>query len=47
MGQAGAIEVPIPAPRAPTLFARVGNWMALLAIVLLCGVAIAIRRRTR
>lgn len=46
-GQAGAIEVPIPAPRAPTLFARVGNWMALLAIVLLFGLAIAIRRRTR
>ena len=47
MGQAGAIEVPIPTPRAPTLFARVGNWMALLAIVLLFGLAIAIRRRAR
>ncbi|PZT92913.1 MAG: apolipoprotein N-acyltransferase [Sphingomonas sp.] len=46
-GRADAIEVPLPAPHAPTLFARVGNWMALLAIVLLCGLAIAIRRRAR
>ncbi len=45
--RADAIEVPLPAPHASTLFARIGNWMALLAIVLLCGVAIAIRRRAR
>ncbi|KQM29094.1 acyltransferase [Sphingomonas sp. Leaf11] len=46
-GRADAIEVPLPAPHAPTLFARVGNWMALLAIVLLSALAIAIRRRAR
>ena len=45
--RADAIEVALPAAHAPTLFARVGNWMALLAIVLLCGLAIAIRRRAR
>lgn len=47
MGRAGAIEVPVPQPRAPTLFARVGNWMALLMIVLLSAAAIAFRRRAR
>ena len=45
--RADAIEVPLPAPHAPTLFARVGNWMALLAIVLLSALAIAISRRAR
>jgi apolipoprotein N-acyltransferase len=47
MGREGAIEVPLPAPRAPTLFARLGNWIALSMIVLLSVVAIAFRRRAR
>ncbi len=45
--RADAIEVPLPGPHAPTLFARTGNWMALLAIVLLSALAIAFRRRAR
>ncbi len=45
--RAGAVEVPLPAPYPPTLFARAGNWMAVLMIVLLSALAIAIRRRAR
>ncbi|WP_242138428.1 apolipoprotein N-acyltransferase [Sphingomonas sp. TREG-RG-20F-R18-01] len=43
----GAIELPIPAAAPPTLFARMGNLMALLCGVLLALTAIAIRRRAR
>jgi apolipoprotein N-acyltransferase len=44
---AGAIEVPLPVAHAPTLFSRLGNWLA-GAMALLLGVsAIAIRRRAR
>lgn len=46
-GRDGAIEVPLPAPRAPTPFARIGNWLALAMIVLLSAAAIAFRRRAR
>ncbi|MGN6821090.1 MAG: apolipoprotein N-acyltransferase [Sphingomonas sp.] len=46
MGKAGAIEGPV-ARGAPTLFSRLGNWLALIvsAILLIC--AIAIRRLAR
>ena len=46
MGQAGAIEGAVERG-APTLFSRLGNWMALIvsAILLIC--AIAIRRLSR
>ena len=46
MGKAGAIEGPVMRG-APTLFSRLGNWMALIvsAILLIC--AIAIRRLAR
>ncbi|WP_296616401.1 apolipoprotein N-acyltransferase [Sphingomonas sp.] len=46
MGEAGAIEGPV-LRGSPTLFSRVGNWMALIvsAILLIC--AIAIRRLAR
>lgn len=44
---AGAIEVPLPAARPPTVFSRLGNWMALIIAVLLGAGAIAIRRRRR
>ncbi|KQN40575.1 acyltransferase [Sphingomonas sp. Leaf407] len=47
MRRADAIEVPIPAPHPPTPFARLGNWLALAMIVLLSGLAIAIRRAAR
>ena len=44
---AGAIELPIPAALPPTLFARAGNWMAVLAVALMLLAAVAIRRRAR
>jgi apolipoprotein N-acyltransferase len=44
---AGAVEVPLPAPLPPTLFARLGNWLALAAFVLLLLMAVAFRRFAR
>lgn len=44
---AGAIEVPIPRPLPPTLFARIGNWMAVIVVAALLLAAIALRRRRR
>jgi apolipoprotein N-acyltransferase len=44
---AGAIELPLPAPYPPTLFARIGNLMAALVALALLALAIAIRRRAR
>jgi apolipoprotein N-acyltransferase len=46
-GQEGAIEVPLPVPLAPTLFARLGNWLALGATLLAAALAIAFRRSAR
>jgi len=43
----GAIEVPLPAPRPPTLFARLGNWIAFAAFALLLLLAVAFRRFAR
>ncbi len=42
---AGAIEVPMPEPLPPTLFSRLGNWLAALVAFGLAAAAIAIRRR--
>ncbi|MFS0773582.1 apolipoprotein N-acyltransferase [Sphingomonas sp. 1P08PE] len=44
---AGAIELPVPPPLPPTLFARAGNWMAAIVAVLFVALAVAIRRRSR
>lgn len=46
-GHPGAAEAVIPAARAPTLFARVGNPMALIVALILAVLAVAIRRRAR
>ncbi|WP_375383246.1 apolipoprotein N-acyltransferase [uncultured Sphingomonas sp.] len=46
-GRAGAIEVPLPEPLPPTLFARIGNAMAGLVALSLLALAVAIRRRSR
>ncbi|WP_431469602.1 apolipoprotein N-acyltransferase [Sphingosinithalassobacter sp. LHW66-3] len=46
-GTADAVEVPLPRPHPPTLFARLGNWLALLVALLFAGGAIAIRRFAR
>jgi apolipoprotein N-acyltransferase len=45
--RAGAVELAIPGAHAPTLFARLGNWMALIVGLLLAACAIAIARRAR
>ncbi|TPG38957.1 apolipoprotein N-acyltransferase [Sphingomonas koreensis] len=45
--RAGAIDLPFPAALPPTLFSRVGNWMAGLVVLILCALAVAIRRRHR
>ncbi|MGL4313208.1 MAG: apolipoprotein N-acyltransferase, partial [Sphingomonas sp.] len=42
-----AIETTIPPAHAPTLFARAGNWLALITAALLIAAAVAIRRRAR
>lgn len=46
-GKAGAIEVPLPPPLAPTLFSRLGNWMAFAMAGLLLLLAVAFRRFAR
>ena len=43
--QAGAIELPLPPALPPTLFARLGNWLAFLTAGLMILTAIAFRRR--
>jgi apolipoprotein N-acyltransferase len=43
----GAIDSRLPAPKPPTLFARLGNLLPFLFALLLAAVAIAVRRRTR
>lgn len=47
MGETKAIEAPMPEALPPTLFARLGNWMAGLIAGLLLLSAIAIRRFAR
>ncbi|QDX26694.1 apolipoprotein N-acyltransferase [Sphingomonas suaedae] len=47
MGEAKAIEAPMPEALPPTLFARTGNWAALLVATLLLALAIAFRRAAR
>ena len=47
LGRAAAIEVPLPQPLPPTLFSRLGNWLALVVGTLLLVGAVALRRRAR
>jgi apolipoprotein N-acyltransferase len=42
--QSGMIELPLPAPRAPTIFSRIGNLAVALIALLLTGLAFAARR---
>lgn len=43
----GAIDLPLPPARPPTLFARMGNAMAAIVALAMCAAAIAMRRRRR
>ena len=47
LDRAGVLTVPLPQPLPPTLFARLGNWLALIVAGLLLTGAVAIRRRRR
>lgn len=40
----GLMEQPMPKPEPPTVFARLGDWAALLTVLLLSGLAFASRR---
>ncbi len=42
--RAGAVEVPMPVAHAPTPFARIGNWAALIVALLLLAAARLVRR---
>ncbi|MBW4331903.1 apolipoprotein N-acyltransferase [Stakelama sp. CBK3Z-3] len=42
---AGVADAVLPQPRAPTIFARMGNWMAFLTAGLFALAGVAIRRR--
>jgi apolipoprotein N-acyltransferase len=44
---AGVIDAQLPAPKPPTLFARLGNILPLLFALLLAAIAIAVRRKAR
>lgn len=44
---AGAIEVPMPPALVPTLFSRLGNWLALIVALAMIAGAVAVRRRAR
>jgi apolipoprotein N-acyltransferase len=46
-GQEGAIEAPLPEALPPTLFSRLGNWLALIAAFASVVLAIAFRRLAR
>ena len=47
LGEQGAIEVPLPPPLPPTLFARLGNLLALAVALLFVASAVALRRSKR
>ena len=47
MGEARAIEAPMPSALPPTVFARLGNLAAALVAALLLAIAIAFRRFAR
>ncbi|MCW3838392.1 apolipoprotein N-acyltransferase [Sphingomonas canadensis] len=46
-GREGLLELPMPGPLPPTLFARLGNWLAFAAAALFVVMTIAIRRAAR
>jgi apolipoprotein N-acyltransferase len=45
--KAGAIELPLPDAGAPTLFSRLGNWLALIVVAAMLLLAVAFRRPAR
>jgi len=44
LGESGMIELPLPAPHAPTIFSRIGNLAVALIAILMGGLAFAARR---
>ncbi|RDE06926.1 apolipoprotein N-acyltransferase [Sphingomonas aracearum] len=45
LNRAGALQMPMPQPLPPTLFARAGQWMSVAAVLALAALAVALRRR--
>ena len=47
LGETGFVDAPIPAPRAPTLYAKTHDWPVLLLLIGLCGAGVLARGRNR
>ncbi|MDC0136040.1 apolipoprotein N-acyltransferase [Sulfitobacter sp.] len=47
MGEAGYIDAALPAPLAPTLYSRTGDWPVLVLLILLAGVLRILARTVR
>ena len=45
LGEAGYIDAALPPPRAPTFYARTGDWLAITLLLLLLAVPEALHRR--
>jgi apolipoprotein N-acyltransferase len=45
LGRAGFLDVAVPAPLAPTLYSRTGDWFALAALLVVFGTLIGLERR--
>jgi apolipoprotein N-acyltransferase len=47
LGEAGAIDARLPLPAPPTSFARFGNFIPFIFVLLLVAAAIAVLRKAR
>ncbi len=45
LGRAGFLDVPLPAPLAPTLYSRTGDWTAFLALIVAFATLLTLKRR--
>ena len=45
LGRAGFLDVAVPAPLAPTLYSRTGDWFAFAALLVVFGTLIGLERR--
>ena len=45
LGRAGFLDVPLPAPIAPTLYSRTGDWLAFCALIVAFAALILWKRR--
>ena len=45
LGRAGFLDVPLPSKRAPTLYSRTGDWLALTALIVAFATLLLWKRR--